>query len=629
MTIVEPDKAVAAMTKLWRGLGNEISSPLLSTWRTMCDALNQAGQAERSVAWTALAMPTGIGKTQFAALYCALMPNPTLSADNLESVNLHPGVLFVTRFITEANKFAEQVNKYAGRKVAAAYYHNSPVSLSDAIRFPVLVITHAACERHQLLDRGATNRETTWDHLTAWNHGRRAKIIIDETPNFITAVQIDENWLSHTLAALKWQRSAPKGLYLEMELLLKSITDTRHDAKHRPISGLEFEHIEYINVAKIREHLSSVEDRALTLECGPNHTLLRRICNQTLSAIEVIQINGWAWLSYRGQSAQINSAALHPSLRSGSGVILDGTAIFYPGYNLLSPPAKVISAPANVRSYDNVTLYVARGHKAGKAYFSDNAPKLWTQYRAAIESKLPNAERVLICSHKQFREKVDVTPLPRISFAHYGDIDGRNDWKDYEAVALLGLPYLDGATPTNIAQSLLGPQASEWLQTPALRRSGQFDDVVTALHRGHMCASAVQAISRVRCRAAIDSLGHCRPASVFVALPNGEDGDAVLSAIIRSMPGVQVTPWKVNTAKRKQRAVPASDAVVRFFVTAPTSVYTKAQVRAATGISPTSLDRVIQRLNRAASAERLQFDDLRVTYYQQLGQGAQSYFVKA
>lgn len=626
---VDPDIAVTAMTRLWHDNGNAISTPLLSTWRTMCDALNQAGRTGSSVGWAALAMPTGIGKTQFAALYCALMQNPTITPHDIRSISLHPGVLFVTRLVSEADKFVEKVNELAGCKIAAAYYYGSLTTLDQATRFPVLAITHSACERHQLRNSLDTSGESIWDRLTSWHHSRRAKIIIDETPNFATSVQINSNWLALTLGALKYLPDACPKMYFELELLLTSITDPLHTDKKRQISTGEFNNLELIDIARMREHLINANDYALTIDYDSKKISLRKICQSTLSAIEAIQANGWGWISFRDQIAQLNSATLHPSLRNGSGIILDATAALYPGYGLLSPPAEVIYAPANVRNYDNVTLHVARGHKVGKGYMTENAEKLWPLYRAAIEAELPNNERMLVCCHKEFRNKVDITPLPRISFAHYGEINGRNDWDAYEAVALLGLEYLDAATPVNIAQALLGVQTNEWLQTQSARCTDEHDDVPTALQRGHMSVSAVQAISRVRCRRAIDSAGRCNPTLVFITLPNGEDGDAVLSAIVSNMPGLRIKTWHVDAARRKQRTIPATEALVDFFTATPAAVYTKSDVRTAAGISPASLDRTIKRMSCATSAERERLDNLGVTYYPQRGQGAESYFVKA
>lgn len=196
-------------------------------------------------------------------------------------------------------------------------------------------------------------------------------------------------------------------------------------------------------------------------------------------------------------------------------------------------------------------------------------------------------------------------------------------------MALLGLPYLDGATPANIAQALLGAQTTEWLQTPAARHTNQEDDVLASLHRGHMAVSAVQAIHRVRMRRIIDSVGRCKPTSVFLVLPNGADGDAVLSAVVNSLPGARTINWHVDVAKRTKRTVPTTDALIKLFANARPDVYTKAQVRSATGISSASLDRFIKRIQCPSSAERLSLDALGVSYYPQRGQGAEAYFVKA
>lgn len=378
MPHVEPDIAIATMTRLWRNYGNEVSSPLLATWRTMCDALNQAGQTNSSAGWSVLAMPTGTGKTQFAALYCALLPNPTLDCNNFRSIRLHPAVLFVTRLMSEASKFAEQVNKLAGQEVAAAYHSHSPVGLTEANRFPVLAITHQACERYQFIDNAAKTggyEDTTWDHLMSWQQSRRAKVIIDETPNFITSVQINANWLAQ-LGALKWVPNADPKMFFDLEILLTQITDAGYAHEHRELYPDEFELVRLIDTAKIREHLSALDEYAMTVACGSKTVSLRKVCLSALSAIETMQANGWGWVSFRGQTAQLNSAKLHPSLQNGSGVILDATAALYPGYSLLSPPANVISAPSGVRDYSNVTLYVARGHNAGKGHFTDNAKRL-------------------------------------------------------------------------------------------------------------------------------------------------------------------------------------------------------------------------------------------------------------
>jgi hypothetical protein len=386
------------------------------------------------------------------------------------------------------------------------------------VQFPVLAITHAGCERHQLNGAVDTNGNTVWEQLITWHHGRRGKIIIDETPNFITPVQIKTKLLTQTLGALRWLRDANREIYVGIERLLATITDANLGNQPRAITRGELECIRSIDVGLIRKHLESVDDDSITLECGIERRTLRSVCKHTLASIEELQGNGWGWVSFKAQTAQLNSATLHPSLRCGSGVILDGTAALYAGYGLLSPPVKLITAAANARRYDNVTLHLAIGHNADKEYLVERAERLWPEYRSAIEKVLPAHDRVLVCCHNAFEQKVCHDPAnpSGMTFEHWGNLDGKNDWDQHEAVALIGLYYFDGTTPANIAQALLGPQTDHWLQNASARRIGAHEDVLTAIHRAHIAASAVQAINRVRCRKAIDAAGHCKPTNVVL-----------------------------------------------------------------------------------------------------------------
>jgi hypothetical protein len=313
MTHVDPDISVAAMPELWREFGHDVSSSLLDTWRTMCVALNEAGQ--HSVGWTAVAMPTGIGKTQFAALYCALIQDPTLSLHNLRTVALHPGVLFVTRLVSEATRFVDLVNKRVGRNIAAAYYKNSPTKLIDTVHFPILVITHAACERHQAHGTTDACGNNVWEHLITWQHGQRAKIIIDETPNFVTPVQIETKDLTQTLGALGWLRDANRQLYARIEQLLDTITDPRLGNRNRRITPSEFECIRSIDTGLILQHLKSVDNDDIALGHGSEKTSLRKTCKDTIEAIAQLQGNGWGWVSFKPRTAQLNSATLGTSTK--------------------------------------------------------------------------------------------------------------------------------------------------------------------------------------------------------------------------------------------------------------------------------------------------------------------------
>ncbi|WP_439395399.1 hypothetical protein ACRQ5Q_40645 [Bradyrhizobium sp. PMVTL-01] len=628
MTHVDADIAVKEMTKLWRSFGMEASSQLQHTWRRMCVALNETGNG--SVGWTTLAMPTGIGKTQFTALYCALLEEPALSLHNIRSNNLHPGVLFVTRLISEAKTFIDQVNTLAGRTIAAAYHSGSDTKLADTIRFPVLAITHAACERHQSRDMTDGIPSNVWDQLTSWQLGSRGKIIVDETPNFVSSVRIDTKELSQTLGALAWLRDAKKELYVNMERILSASTNPALGSGNRRITDSEFKHLQSIDTALILEHLKSVDDDAITLTQSSERTSLRKLCTSTVESIGALQRNGWGWISYQGKTAQLHSAALHPSLRTGSGVILDATASLYPGYGLLSPPAKTITAAENTRRYDNVTLHLAWGHVAGKERLLKAVDQLWPKYRLAIQSIVPANDRVLVCCHEEFKQRVcgDPENPAQMTFAHYGNIDGRNDWNDYEAVALIGLYYLPSAVHINTAQALLGPQTDDWLQNSRVRAAGSHD-VVIEMQRAHLASTVIQTITRVRCRRVINEEGQSDTTTVFLALPADADGRAVRDAILHYMPGIQIKAWSLDTSKKRARSDRGVKKLLDFLACAPRGVHTKAQTRARMPIGAASLDRAIRRLNDPSSSERAQLTALGVTYHGGRGKGAESFFMKA
>lgn len=631
MPHVDPDMAIDRMRELWRGYGNEISEPLLATWRKMCDALNKMDTTISPSGWTVLAMPTGIGKTQFAALYSALLPNPTLNLDNLRSTSLHPGLIFITRLMSEAIAFAALVNKLADRKIAAAYCTASATELHDVKNFPVLAITHAGWQRHQSEIGTDEGSNSVWEELMTWHCGQRSKVIIDETPNFVKSVCIDTKQLAQTLGALAWLRDANKGLYSGMQQLLSTITDPASGSRRRRITDAEFQHIHSIDVELMLQHLRSVEDNAITVDQGEARTSLRATCKTTAQAIRELQKNDWGWISYQGRTAQIHSANLRPSVRDGSGVILDATADLHPGYKLLSPPARIIAAANNVRSYSNVTLHVAWGQISGKDALAESAGRLWREYRSAIECAVSANDRILVCCHELFEQKVrdDLANSPRITFEHYGNIDGRNDWKDYEALALIGLFHLPTSAHLNTVQALLGPQTDYWLQNAQARKVEHHDDVLAAIQRGSLAINAIQTVTRVRCRRMVDRHGGCDPTDIFLPLPADADGRAVYGAILEFLPGVQVMAWQLNAGERKKRTGNGVTKLFKFFADAPGRSYTKADVRAGAKMSAASLDRAIRLVNERSSNEYNQLSVLGVTYHAGGGMGVQSYFVKA
>jgi hypothetical protein len=194
---------------------------------------------------------------------------------------------------------------------------------------------------------------------------------------------------------------------------------------------------------------------------------------------------------------------------------------------------------------------------------------------------------------------------------------------------LIGLFYFPAVAHLNVAQALLGPQTDHWLQNQEARKGGAKHDLLIEMQRGQLAATAVQAISRVRCRKVIDATGGCKPTNVFLPLPSSADGRAVLAAILDAMPGIQIKVWQLDAGKRKPRADQCYRKLSEFFTPVPAGNYTKAQVRSQAGIGPASLDRAIQRISKQGSNEQRLLAEVGITYHPKYGRGAKSYFVKA
>ena len=127
------------------------------------------------------------------------------------------------------------------------------------------------------------------------------------------------------------------------------------------------------------------------------------------------------------------------------------------------------------------------------------------------------------------------------SVAHWGAIDGRNDWNDYDTVVIFGLSYRDQVWSTNTFFALQGLQDNRWLEQPSW---GRYADVRQEMQRRQLTVSVIQAVNRVRCRRVIDGDGNCPPTDVFIVLPRGAEGDAILAHLQEEMPGAVIVPWE-------------------------------------------------------------------------------------
>jgi hypothetical protein len=555
-TSVSSREFTAAMTARWTSLGN-ISSPRLEAlWGVMADTFNAAidgnAQFTPDTTWRVLEPPTGSGKTQGVCVYAALAMRRNVSAAN------PLGMLVVTRTIAQADEIVATIRELVadtapGRVVVAKHSENQTTTV-DMRAADVLVITHAAYTRAlENIDAGTFGCQLDYTTTTT---GSRHLTIIDEA---LTGI-IDERCvtaddvrrvLSYVNPAIRAGHPSQVAALQKVGEVLDKIgtlvgdktTDTSARVVWRGVADGRVSFPSSMSMGPLRATMASLRYDQLTLHksSAPDRQRLWSIVEATLKDCEAV-LSRWAYYYRKGSADTFNTAELVIPPGLPGVVVLDATARQNFLWRLLERRAVMADIPAGTRSYSNVTLNVARGSGLGKTKMTDRGRVRIPRLLSNLEASLATTSKVLLVCHKSV-EHVAKSYAPNFAdyaVAHWGAVDGRNDWNDYDTAVIFGLSYRPATWANNAFFALQGLQDNAWLSNPSW---GAYTDVRREMQQRQLTVSIVQAVNRVRCRRTVDVDGNCLPTNLYIVLPNDIDGDAVLANLQDEMPGVVVTPW--------------------------------------------------------------------------------------
>ncbi len=572
------------MTLRWRGLRNVGSDALVRSWNTTAQTLNRVADGHERNRWNILPLPTGTGKTQSVALYCAM-----LESDN------PPGVVIVTPLKVQATEIADQINKLSGQCRAVAHHSDTPASSELMVRIPVLAVTHSAYQNR--VGEADSSRSM---QLTNWSRGPRRLTIIDETPPMVRAHRVTLQDIGQMHGALRGITTASQPYQLEaLNDLFIGLDEARvtNDNRERFLSRRELKLLEDIDFIGMRASVggTDAEEWQFGRSDGIEGVKIKQQCRATLRDLASIQRLGWAWLSQRGGVLSIHaSEGVLPEEHFG-GVILDATARVDTAYELLGERAKIVPTEAGIRRYGNVTLKVARNHRVGKQYLKKHISQVWPSVLRALLDDLDKQSNVLVCCHKAVEPYLTsyATGFSRLEVTHWGKVSGRNDWSDFDTVVILGLPYLDPTASGDTLMALRGPTNTDWLESAHFRSFGEHADIREALIQSHIVKCVIQAVNRVRCRRTIDANGNCLPTNIFMLLPRGPVAECITSAMENEMPGINSQPWTIDFSTHTARSFCARRALHDFLAGAPPGSYSKKDLVETRGFKKSTLDRFI------------------------------------
>jgi hypothetical protein len=549
--MVSLDALLTAMQMQWQLYGNTGSSAMMDAWALLGETLNTRaeGGADRAAVF---AGPLGMGKTTLAQLYAAMLP-----AD--------AGALIVTRTIDQAKEFADAVNECGGKAFA---YHSeldeATWNDTDAlVQWPVVVACHRTYEAG--LNMAAFELvDPRFAKLHAYQGGRqRALVIIDEAMPQI----LESRVTVHPLRELRAE--VPKGVMLYNRDALRVLVGieqlllTDHDVS-RPLTDTEMSSWVEVTTAEADEALARLGFGIQAFAFPKNQrATVRRLLRRLTLVRALMEDFRWQYVGRSGRAMVTTARMLVPPARS---VTLDATGALSP-VHVGRPDLFDIIVPKPTRTYTSVVARVARTKRGtGKEVMERFAGEIARGALGSLKEYYSDGiseRRVLVVTHL-VGEKAVAKVFAKGGFAeahvaHWNKLDGSNAWRNADTIVLLSHPYRDPATDTNAVYAITGERAAPATLVEAARE----------IREARVAAANAQALGRTRMRQMLTDDGACPPVDVWIRVPatrNPVDADAVLAAVQRTLPGLQLATWELDETAdtddtRRTRGAKGDDAL--------------------------------------------------------------------
>ena len=600
-TLPHADAFVARMTEHWSTTLECVATPKLKAiWAIMADTFSDkidSHDTDTATEWRVLYPETGTGKTQGLCVYCAMLPEAE-----------HPGVLIVTRMKAQADEIAETINALTGRADAVAYHTDNKLPGEELADYPVLIITHAAFQLSMDSIAQQRGHASAWDFYFNWSiHGRKL-IVIDEALDLVDECCVTADAVEWALGNIprdiktEFPREvdAAKEVIKLIDLAAALAAEEGQKAKET-VRWNKPRTPQCTDLTTFRQALKGVDFARLSLG-RPNAQADTVIRGRVLDILKGVQdvLSQWAYYARTHNGDTLNTARLIIPRDTSGVVVMDATAPENRVYDVFDR-CKLIPTE-RARTYKNVTLRISKGHAVGKRILAKNAKREVPRLFANLQETLDKDRKVLVLCHKWVEPYLAAYKdqhFKAFDVAHWGALDGRNDWVEFDTVIVYGLPYLPSTRAPNIFFALQGVQSSEWLNGGITRSFSKWRDIREALDTSHVVTSVIQGINRIRSRKVIDTEGNCDPVEILLLLPDGKYGDAVERGILRQMPDTGRGPWQFDHNKRRARASNHAEALIRYAQNLPSGGYLSAStVKSDLGISPSQWDRLVSDMKK-------------------------------
>jgi len=553
------------------------------TWMSLCATFNRAiklnqrediknQEGQRLV----LSPQTGTGKTEGLKHYASMMWNQ----------HPHPYILIVARQTEQCDNIAKEINQYAielfgmpsNERYAASFHSKqSEVKLDDLKHYKVAVITHEYFYRnHRVNDKLRADKWAKFFYINPFE--QRKLLVIDESIDLIFEKQIDSHTFGRVINIVNfmrgWKRYRTNHKFQEEVARLQYVKEALEvprewdDARvfmpmvakgdttnttNKPLKNLLLQDASFPEVIKALKEDRDI--RATQILTGKHDSKNdKAIITELIETIESLSgFNNeidWLYMSISGATVSWHTA--QEAFPKGiTAVIMDATAPsndLYKLYKKYGKPVELIPRIDNVRNYRNVTLNVAYGYNTGKGI---DTPQNAQGLIKNLENVLCETDKVLIVCHKDMKPHLlDLESSFEYDVVNWGDLTGKNEWKDCNVCVIYGLNNKPPYYYRN--RQLIATDASRVMMSPD---DDDIEEEYLGLQQSDLAQEVIQAINRISCRKCVDQEGNCTPSQVFIALPESNKGHFIVDAIIDQMDDIVVDDWELDLqgSKRKLR----------------------------------------------------------------------------
>ena len=542
--MISPERFVQAMQEKWAEYGNVGAAALDAVWCQIAETMNRQTESQ-SLPRPVIPAELGAGKTTCAKLWCSMLPQDE-----------HPGVLVVVRTVAQAEEFATDVSAWADAPVAFAYHSEVKPrpNLGSLCGYPVLVICHRNYEL--ALDEWLIEEPERYARLMRFGDRERKLAIVDEALDQVYVAQVSRDQLQQMRSVVRdariWKRH-PHAVQLvhSVECALLDAPDNGY----RVISADALLERAKMSVEQADAALVAFWQEVRTAKSV--HLENRRKVQEALTALRR-HLAAYRWTeSERHHRALLGARLLLPP--DAGQVILDATGMLNNVYTG-RPDAYEVLELAAVRDYHTVTLHVARTKGTGKTAMRKRGEQISRRTLDAILAHYGDAateRRVLVVTNKdseeQVREMWTKSGFAALDVAHWNKIDGRNEWRDFDTLVILTVPWARKSVDLSTFMAIRGVELDDnALNAPP--------EDVRAIRETRIAAELAQAIGRIRLRRMAASDGSCEPCEVFVRLPHNFDvllnTDHVLDGLKRTLSGLTVADWTAASQPRSRDGRP-------------------------------------------------------------------------